>query len=461
MALFGTDGIRGIPNRYPLDHRTVALLGRAIGTLFKRENCENKVCIARDTRHSGTFLAAAVTAGILSEGCDVLDLGVLPTPGCAVLTRTSGAIAGVVISASHNPATDNGIKIFDSSGAKLPQATEKELERYIEKEAARSSDKSSGRSSPPQPGRVIAVQDSTGGYLSLLQEHIPGLSLEGMKIVVDCSNGATENAAPKLFHKLKADVDVINNHSDGFNINRDCGSEHLEGACRRVRETGADMGIVFDGDGDRVILIDEKGDPVDGDHIMALLAVDLQETGALPGNAIVCTDYSNKGLDLCLKKYDIQVVRGGVGDRDVFALMKKRHYILGGEQSGHIIQSQCADTGDGILTALLFLKLYAKKCTPVSGLASIMKTLPQTMINIEVPARPPLAKLPETSHTIEKVEHTLADKGRVYVRYSGTQNLLRVMVEGENKEEIEDLAKTIAEAAEKEIEELVQSGVAP
>ncbi|HAK93730.1 MAG TPA: phosphoglucosamine mutase [Planctomycetes bacterium] len=441
MQLFGTDGVRGIPNTPPLDVDTVVRLGRAIARV--RAPGGGTVCLARDTRRSGPFLASALAAGLLGEGLKVLDLGVLPTPGCAALTRRYGAAAGIVISASHNPASDNGIKVFNAEGGKLSADEETQLERDA------FSDAPPGRGAP---GTVVPVPHARADYLDLLAQAAPGLRLDGLRIVVDCANGATSAAAPELFRRLGAEQTVINDAPDGTNINAGCGSEHTEAACAEVRARGADLGIVFDGDGDRVICIDERGAPVDGDRVMAILAIDMAARGHLPGMAIVCTDYSNKGLDIALAPHGIAVVRGGVGDRDVAAVMRARGCALGGEQSGHVILAELAATGDGILTALGLLDALRRRGASLRELAAVMQPLPQVLLNVDVREKVPLAELARTSHTIIEAEQSLAGRGRVYVRYSGTQRMLRVMVEGENEHRIRDLAHRIAAAAREEIE---------
>ena len=449
MKLFGTDGVRGTPNRFPLDLETVVLLGRAIGRTF-RTSGKTRFCLARDTRQSGTFLAAAVTSGLTSEGVDVLDLGIQPTPACAALLRFYGAQGGVVVSASHNPAEDNGIKVFTGEGYKLTPDEEGAMEAFVAAERG-GGPGSEGPAECLTVGEVLPAPRGLQDYLRFLAETVPGLSLSGMKLVADCANGAMVAAGPAALRQLGADVTVIHDTPDGTNINEQCGSEHPEGAALAVREHGAAAGLVFDGDGDRVILIDENGATVDGDHILACLAIDRAARNELPGSAIACTDYSNKGLDIALASAGIRAVRRGVGDRDVLATMREFGYVLGGEQSGHVIFSRLATTGDGLLTALQVLELLKRTGTPLSELTAVMTALPQILLNVEVAEKAPLAKLSRTAETIRDVERRLADRGRVYVRYSGTQNVLRVMVEGEDKEGIRNLAQEIAEAAQNEI----------
>ncbi len=448
MRLFGTDGVRGVPNTPPLDVDTVVRLGRAIARV--RARGRGSVCLARDTRQSGMFLASALSAGLMGEGVTVLDLGVLPTPGCAALTRARAAAAGVVISASHNPASDNGIKVFSAAGEKLSTDEEAELEREVAATASPMRD---------APGAIVPVPDACEQYIEFLRRSASGVQLDGMRIVVDCANGATAATAPALLRGLGAECIVICAEPDGMNINAACGSEHLERACTEVRAATAALGIVFDGDGDRVICIDDRGLPVDGDHLMALLAIDLARRGALPGKGVVCTDYSNKGLDIALEPHGIKVLRGGVGDRDVAAVMRAQGYVLGGEQSGHIIMTQLATTGDGMLTALQVLAVIARRRESLRALAAVMQPLPQVLLNVDVKQKVPLAKLPGTSHTITEVEQSLSGRGRVYVRYSGTQRMLRVMVEGENERTIRDLAQRIAAMAAQEIDALAVDGV--
>ncbi|HNR99674.1 MAG TPA: phosphoglucosamine mutase [Planctomycetota bacterium] len=441
MSLFGTDGVRGVPNTPPLDVDTVVRLGRAIARV--RAPGGGAVCLARDTRRSGPFLVSALTAGLLGEGATVFDLGVLPTPGCAALTLRRGAAAGIVVSASHNPASDNGVKVFNAQGGKLSVAEELQLERETVAGA------------PPGrgvPGTVVPVPHACADYLDLLARAAPGLRLDGLRIVVDCANGATAVAAPELFRRLGAEQTVICDTPDRRDINDGCGSEHPEAACAEVRARGADLGIIFDGDGDRVIFIDDRGAPVDGDRVMAILAIDMAARGRLPGMTIVCTDYSNKGLDIALAPHGIEVVRAGVGDREVAAAMRARGCTLGGEQSGHLILTEFAPTGDGILTALALLAALRRRNVSLRESAAVMQPLPQILRNVDVAEKVPLAELQRTSHTITEAVRSLADRGRVYVRYSGTQRMLRVMVEGENKDQISDMADRIAATACEEIQ---------
>lgn len=452
MKLFGTDGIRGVPNRFPLDIETLVRLGRAIAKCMTADPSQGRVCIARDTRHSGPFMMAAVSAGLMAEGVEVIDFGVLPTPGCAALLSQYQADAGVVISASHNPAEDNGVKVFTREGTKLSDQMEARIESAI---SAMASD--ANQITLPSdlktivPGACHDGAEAQERYLDFLAGTVPGLSLDGLRLVVDCSNGATTNTGPAIFERLSAQVDIIHNHPDGQNINAGCGSEHLESAMARVKECQADIGIVFDGDGDRVLFIDDQGNAVDGDHIMALLAVALKERGELPGDALVCTDYSNKGLDIALAPHGVQVLRGGVGDREVACAMRELGHALGGEQSGHILLTQHLPTGDGILTALQVLRVMQARGKSIRKLAALMQPLPQILLNLDVTDKPPLDKMPKTRDTVQKAEAALAGEGRVYIRYSGTQNMLRVMVEGKDKEAIKTIAENIGHIAQEEI----------
>ena len=407
-----------------------------------RDHRAGSVCIARDTRASGPFLAACVSAGVMAEGLTTVDLGVAPTPACAALVRLIGARAGLVISASHNPAADNGIKVFDAEGAKLMPDVEQDIERVV--------------ADPPAgggctPGRVETMPGAQAEYMMFLARAVPHLSLKGMHLVVDCAHGATYETAPDPLADMGAELTVLFDTPDGTNINAGCGSQHLGPARDRVRREAAHAGLVFDGDGDRVMLIDERGAVVDGDRVVAMLAIDRARRDALPGGAIVCTDYSNKGLDIALSGHGVACVRGGVGDRDVLACMRAQGYTLGGEQSGHIILSDVHSTGDGIMTALHVLELMRRTGTPLSELAAVMTPLPQVLLNVEVAARVPLAQLPGTRQSVARASEQLADRGRVYVRYSGTENLLRVMVEGEDETVIRAHAERIAATARTEI----------
>ncbi len=450
MALFGTDGIRGVPNRPPLDLKTVSALGRAVGIRMRGRKEAGALCLVRDSRRSGPFLSSALAAGLMAEGIDLFLCGVLPTPACAVLVRQWGLGGGVVISASHNPSEDNGIKFFNSNGLKLDRAEEEALEAQLQDLPEEST----------WTGRVgfsYKREDALQTYLSFLRTAVGELNLSGLHLVLDCANGAMSEAAPRIFSQLGARLSCMHAQPDGTNINEQCGSEHPQSAVEKVRQLGAQGGVIFDGDGDRVILVDERGTLLSGDHILAALALHLAREDALPHKTVVCTEYSNKGLDLSLAEHGIRVERHGVGDRDVAYRLFEKGYALGGEQSGHVILPFLLPTGDGLLTALKVLQVAVRSGKSLRELADILQVLPQVLLNVPVAVKIPLAELTRTRNTIEDVKRALGARGRIYVRYSGTQNLLRIMVEGEDYSAIRSHAEAVAETATAEIDSMVLS----
>ncbi|MFV1974539.1 MAG: phosphoglucosamine mutase [Candidatus Scalindua sp.] len=445
--LFGTDGIRGVANAYPMTPEVVLDVGKAVAYVFK-EKCgkeKPKFVIGKDTRLSGYMLENALISGIVSVGADVLLVGPMPTPAIAHLTKSLNADAGIVLSASHNPAEDNGIKIFSEDGYKLPDNVEDEIEKHVLSGTVKTEHIKGGLI-----GKVHRIDDARGRYIEFAKASVNSMSLKGLKIVLDCANGAAYNTAPHILSELGAEVVVLNDKPDGLNINLDCGALHPEKMMEIVKKEKADIGIALDGDADRVIVCDEKGRNVDGDHIIAICAINMKENGTLKKNHVVVTIMANKGFDIAMEKKRIKTVKTKVGDRYVVDEMRKKGYVLGGEQSGHIIFSNYTTTGDGIVSALQLLKVIKERREKLSKLAACMTPLPQVLVNVEVKEKKDISRL-KVNKNIKSAELKLGGKGRVLVRYSGTQNLCRIMIEGENKREIQKMANDIAKDMKKEI----------
>jgi len=403
--------------------------------------------IGKDTRLSGYMIENALVAGICSMGVDVLVVGPLPTPGIAFITSSMRADAGVVISASHNPYQDNGIKFFSSSGFKLPDELELKIEDLIINHRL-----DELRPIADDVGKAYRIDDAIGRYVVFLKNTFPkDLDLQGLRIVLDCAHGAGYKVAPAVLTELGAEVIPLGVEPNGMNINEGCGSLHPEVMAEKVREYRADLGIALDGDADRVIFVDEKGDEVDGDHIMALCGTEMIKTGELKKKTVVATVMSNMGLDIAMKKAGGKVVRTDVGDRYVVEEMLKRDYNLGGEQSGHMIFLDHNTTGDGILSALQVLAIIQRSGKPLSELAQVMTSLPQVLVNVRVRKKTELKDIPMIKKRIDEVEAELEDKGRVLIRYSGTEPLLRIMIEGEDQSRIATLAEQIAAAVREQI----------
>ena len=435
--LFGTDGIRGKANVYPMTVDIATKVGQAVVKVLRDGN-NPKIIIGKDTRLSGYMFENAIAAGVTSMGGRAVLVGPMPTPAIAHLTKSFNADAGIVISASHNPAEDNGIKIFDSNGFKLKDEVEDEIEDFILNQEMKYD----------KIGKAIRIKNASGRYIEFAKSSIKNISLKGLKIVLDCANGAAYNIAPLVFSELGAEVIVINNTPDGSNINLNCGSEHSEVITKLVKEHNADIGVALDGDADRVIVIDENGNEVDGDTIMAIVALELKRKNLLKNNTVVSTIMSNLGLNKCLKDNGINIVQTAVGDRNVVEEMKKSKYVFGGEQSGHIIFLDYATTGDGIISALQLLKIMKKSEKKISELAKVMTKMPQVLINVEVKEKKELKEL-NAFKIIKQVEENLGENGRIVVRYSGTQNMARVMIEGEG--DIESYANQIVDAIKDEV----------
>lgn len=442
--LFGTDGVRGVANVYPMTTEIAMQLGRAVAYLFKGSDKRRRIVIGKDTRLSGYMIENAMAAGICSMGVDVQLVGPLPTPGIAFITSSMRADAGVVISASHNAYQDNGIKFFSHSGLKLPDEMELKLEKLMFSEEL-----DLLRPTADEVGRAFRIDDATGRYIVFLKNSFPrDLDLRGLRIVLDCANGAAYKVAPAVLQELGAEVITLGVSPNGTNINAGCGSLYPQVMAEAVREYRADVGIALDGDADRVIFVDEHGTEVDGDHIMAICATHLMKNNALAKNTLVATVMSNMGLDIALRNAGGKVVKTGVGDRYVTEEMLRNGYNFGGEQSGHMIFFDYNTTGDGTLSALQMLAIMQRTGKPLSELAKVMTALPQLLCNVRVKQRVDLATIPEIKQVIEHCEEQLGQSGRVLIRYSGTEPLLRIMLEGESDSQIKQLAGEIVAAVE-------------
>ncbi|MGI5839159.1 MAG: phosphoglucosamine mutase [bacterium] len=440
--LFGTDGVRGIANT-ELTPELAFRLGRASVPVLAGGEKRPRILIGRDTRISGDMLEAAIAAGFCAAGADVLLAGIMPTPAVAYLTRELSAQAGVVLSASHNPAEYNGIKFFFGDGYKLPDAVEDEIERGLDNEPA-------GRPAGGAVGRVLRLENAADKYIDYAVS-TADVDLSGLKVVVDCANGAAARIAPAVLKRLGASVRAVNAAPDGLNINAGCGSTHPEAMQAAVRESGADVGIAHDGDADRVLAADSRGELVDGDQIMTICALDRLRRGELPGNTLVATVMSNLGLDLALQPAGAKVLRTKVGDRYVLEEMLARGLRMGGEQSGHIIFLDLNTTGDGIITALQLLKVVRESGEPLHVLAGQMKRLPQVLLNVPVSRREALPGNPRITAAVRQAEERLGEFGRLLVRASGTEPLVRVMVEGEDEKALQEIASQIAGIIQQEL----------
>ena len=440
--LFGTDGVRGVANAWPLTPELAMALGRAVATAFPAGAGKTRIVIGKDTRLSGYMFETALAAGVCSMGADVLLVGPLPTPGIAYLTVSMRADAGAVISASHNPFEDNGIKFFGGDGFKLPDDVESQVEALV-LDPSKLPASAVGR----EFGRAYRLKDAAGRYCVSLKSTFPRhLSLDGLRIAVDCSHGAGYRVAPMLFEELGADVIPLNVEPDGTNINENCGALHPEIMARKVTEMRCDIGLALDGDADRCILCDEEGRIVDGDCILTICAGWMKDQGHLKGGGVVGTIMSNLGLEVALKKMGLGLVRTDVGDRYVVEEMIRGGYNLGGEQSGHLLFLDHAPTGDGILSCLRILQVMRETEQSLSRLASAYERFPQVLLGAKVRDKPPVEGLENTQSRILEIEAELGDKGRVNVRYSGTSAKIRVMVEGEDEGRVRTYAEDILEA---------------
>lgn len=447
--IFGTDGIRCKAGTEMLTADKCLHIGKAIAYGLKHKESKEKttIIVGKDTRVSGTMIENAFIAGACSAGANVLYAGIMPTPAIAYLTKTLKADIGVVISASHNSFEDNGIKFFSNEGLKLPDNKEAEIEVILRK----NSDEI-----PTETGSKIGtmeyIEDAEERYINFLLESCGNnFSLKNLKIVLDCANGAGYSIAPKLFARLGAELITINDTPDGININEECGATETKALQKQVLEAKADIGIALDGDADRLICVDEKGNEVDGDTIIGLCALDLKKRDKLTGNRVIITIMSNIGLEISLKENDINILRTNVGDRYVIEEMLKTHAVLGGEASGHLIFTDFNTTGDGIMAALQMIKILKAHNKPFSEMAQKIKKYPQLLTNLLVKEKRPLDMMPRLEDTIAKCEKQLGDRGRILVRYSGTENKIRIMSEGDNMEELQQINEEIAGAVNEEI----------
>ena len=447
--IFGTDGVRGQANCYPMSPDLVLCLGQAIGWHFKHRCNWPRILVGKDTRRSGYMLEQSLCAGILSVGVDAHLLGPLPTPGVAYLTQGMRATAGIVISASHNLYKDNGIKVFDCNGFKLSDQVEHELDELVR---CRNYQLATGA----EIGKALRIDDAIGQYAVFLKEQFPrSMTLEGFKVVIDCANGAGYRVAPKVFRELGAEVIVIADQPNGRNINLDCGTVHPSNISREVTSHNADFGLALDGDADRLIMVDNKGQYIDGDVIMGVCARHLLADDRLAKKTVVATVMSNTGLEQTLRLAGGRLVRTQVGDRYVVEEMCRGGFNFGGEKSGHIVHRDCSTTGDGILAALKFIEVAIARQRSVAELRKEVELLPQVHRDLDVPDKKiPLTELNEFTNLLRATEEKLAERGRVLVRYSGTENKARVMIEGEDQREIKTMAEELVAVLRSNIEQL-------
>jgi phosphoglucosamine mutase len=442
--LFGTDGIRAVAGEAPLDKRTVRAVGVALATKLGKGST---VVMGMDTRESGPWIAATLAAGLRDGGATVANAGVITTPAIAFLARKHGYNAGVVISASHNPWHDNGIKIFGGDGYKLPDAVELEIEAEIERVLAGSE----LRTQDSEDELPVVNESFRAEYVRFLLEAVPGISLDNHKVVIDCANGAASAVAPQLFEHLGGTVEVTHASPDGRNINEQCGALHPEIVAAEVKVRGASMGFTFDGDADRALFADEHGNIVNGDAVMLACARDMQARSELAGDLVVATTMSNMGFEAALKRSGISMLRAPVGDKYVLEEMRKSGAALGGEQSGHVLFPARATTGDGLLTALMVLDVVHRSGKTLGELIADLKNYPQVILNVKVREKKPMDTLPNVMATIRAAEDELRDSGRVVIRYSGTEALARVMIEAESEEAMRRHAEAIAAAIRAEL----------
>lgn len=439
--LFGTDGVRGLANQWPMTPEVLYEMGRAAGYVFRNYGADT-VLVGRDGRLSGDMLESALIAGLCAVGTSVCRAGIVPTPAISHLTGVLSAQLGVMISASHNPVADNGIKFFNRDGTKIDDDVEREIEKaYWEK---------SHQSLNPTGaaiGRVVERTNVIERYIAHVRQTVPReFDLSGLTVVVDCGNGAQSTITPRLLEEFGAQVFAINSVPDGLNINENCGSTHLESLQQAVATHLADIGVAHDGDGDRAIFVDERGKALNGDYILAICGLHLKQQGRLAGDTVVTTVLGNQGLDIALAEHGVRIVRSPVGDRFVWEKMREVGANLGGEQAGHIIFGDYAHTGDGVITALQMLAAMLDSGQPLSQLASVLTVLPQVTRDLVVSQKPPLEDFPHVVQAVERAEKTLGDRGRIVVRYSGTEPLARVMIAGEDLAQLNALADEVAEA---------------
>ena len=443
LALFGTDGIRGTANVYPMTAEMALSLGQAVAHVFRGGGRgRHRILIGKDTRLSGYMFEDALGAGICAMGVNVIQVGPMPTPAMAFLTADMRCDAGVMISASHNAYQDNGIKFFSHDGFKLPDEVELRIEELIASGVLENH-----RAGPAELGRARRIEDAAGRYVVFLKKTFPrDMDLTGLRVVLDCANGAAYKVGPTVFEELGAEVFTIGVDPDGRNINKGCGSLYPEKLAAKVRELRGDVGIAVDGDADRSVMTCEKGEIIDGDAMLAVCARDLVERGALQGGAVVATVMSNLGLEKALEKIKLRLIRTQVGDRYVVEEMRAGGYNLGGEQSGHIIFLDHNTTGDGLLTGLQVLAIMRRKERPLSELVADIERFPQILINVSVSEKRPIEEIPSVCQVVQRVEKDLDGRGRVLIRYSGTESKVRVMVEGEDESRVAEYANEIADS---------------
>lgn len=445
---FGTDGVRGVAGEFPLDQNTVSLIGKSLtANLMRANGSKPRIIIGRDTRESGPQIEQWLAGGAAAAGAEVESAGVITTPGVAFVTRKAGFDAGVVISASHNPYRDNGIKIFSPSGKKLDDSTEisieKDLQAWIDGKAS-----PSNQDAPALDERAAYKED----YINYLSDEVgKNLRLDGLKVAIDCANGAASDIAPEVFRRLGTAVTVLSASPDGRNINEQCGSLHMENLQEAVLAQKLDLGVAFDGDADRALFVDGGGALIDGDHILLILAEHMKSKGSLAKDTVVATVMSNIGVEIALQERGIELVRAQVGDRYVLEELLARGASLGGEQSGHIIFPSISRAGDGQITAIEVLRAVRESGETLTALASKLTKFPQVLKNVRVASKPPLESLPEVKSEVERIEDQLKGRGRLLVRYSGTENLARVMIEGEDQAKIDEQARGLAEVIRRAI----------
>ncbi len=445
--LFGTDGIRGRVNEYPITAEVALSTGKAVASVLRTNSLsKNRVVIGKDTRISGYMLETALTSGLLSMGMDVLLVGPMPTPAIAHLTKSMSAAAGIMITASHNPFEDNGVKIFGPDGYKLSDDLEAQIEQHILGENDESS-----TLPPAEIGKAYRIDDARGRYIEFVKQTAENIPLHGVKVVVDCGHGAAYHIAPLIFQELGAEVITMGIDPDGLNINRDSGALHPEAAGALVRKHGADLGVSFDGDADRVIFTDAAGEVVSGDRVLALCALGLKEQGKLRNDTLVATVMSNLGMVEAMKKHGIQVATTAVGDRHVIECLRENGHAFGGENSGHLIFADYSTTGDGILSALQVLRLMRDKGSTLAELAELMDEYPSKLSNMSLESKPPLDSLTKVQDLMKQATEEFGDAGRYLIRYSGTENKIRVLVEHRDEDTCNDWVAKFEAAIRDEI----------
>ena len=444
--LFGTDGIRGRANEYPITSEVAVKVGRAISRILKsKDGKQNRVVVGKDTRISGQMLETALTSGLVANGLDVLLVDSIPTPAVAYLTKTMGCVAGVMLTASHNPYEDNGLKIFGSDGYKLSDELECRLESEILSEVP------SPEVNSENKGKVIHIDDASRRYIDFVKQSVGPVDLSGLKIVIDCGHGAAYQIAPVIFRELGAEVIKLGTEPNGMNINDGVGALYPEYAGKVVKENRADIGISFDGDADRVIFSDETGTPISGDRILVICALALKHAGQLRHDTMVTTVMSNLGLHEILRGAGIKVVTSAVGDRHVIEALRKGGFSFGGENSGHLIFADYATTGDGILSAIQILKIMKQQGKKISELVKVMHEYPSTLLNLKIRAKPPIESLVQLQKTIGEADQAFGQVGRHLIRYSGTENKIRILVEHREKSEVDVWTKRFQQALEKDL----------